>query len=93
MDSSSNDSLRITAKKRLENRQGFLPHLFSYLLVNGGLVLVWATVANRGFFWPGLVMFFWGVGVVTHFWTAFISEPITEGDVDREVERLRHRGV
>lgn len=89
--STTSDDLRGVARKRLEERRGFVPHLITYLLVNAGLVLLWATVADRGFFWPGFVMAFWGVGLVMHAWNAFLSRPITEADVDREMDRLRER--
>jgi hypothetical protein len=34
---------------------------------------------------------FWGIGLVMHAWSAFFSRPITEADVEREIERLRDR--
>ena len=87
MASEIDDDLRHVARKRLEDRRGFVPHLLMYLLVNAGLVWIWA-MTSQGFFWPGLVMVFWGIAVVMHFWTAFISRPVTESEVEREVQRL-----
>jgi len=89
--SATADELRQAARKRIEERRGFFPHVLIYVLVNGGLVLVWATVTGRGFFWPGLVLGFWGIGLVMHLWSAFFSRPITEADIDREVESMRGR--
>jgi hypothetical protein len=85
------DVLREAARKRLEERRGFIPHLIVYVLVNTGLIVIWATVANQGFFWPGFVLGFWGIGLVMHAWNAFFSKPITEADIEREMERLRDR--
>jgi hypothetical protein len=85
------EDLREVARKRLEERRGFIPHLIVYLLVNAGLILVWATVAGRGFFWPGFVLLFWGIGLVMHAWNAFFSHPVTEAEIEREVEQLRSR--
>jgi hypothetical protein len=85
------DELRQVARKRLEDRRGFVPHLIVYVLVNACLIAIWATVANPGLFWPGFVLGFWGIGLMMHFWSAFISRPITEGDVEREVQRLHDR--
>jgi hypothetical protein len=77
---------RRAAIERLKNRRGFAPHLVVYLVVNGLLVLVWATTGG-GFFWPVWVIGLWGIGLVMHAWTAFVQKPITEEDVRREIER------
>ena len=82
------DELRTAARKRIEERRGFIPHCITYVLFNGGLILLWATTAGGGFFWPGFVMAFWGIGLVMHAWSVFFSRPVTEADVDREVDRL-----
>ena len=89
--SDASDELRAAARKRIEDRRGFVPHLLMYLLVNTGLVIVWATVAHQGFFWPGFIIGFWGIGLVMHAWSAFFSRPITEADIERELSRMRGR--
>jgi hypothetical protein len=33
----------------------------------------------------------WSVGLVLHAWDVFLRKPITDADVEREVERLRRR--
>ena len=88
----SDYELRAIARKRIEERRGVVPHLLTYILVNGGLVLLWATVAGRGFFWPAFVLAPWGIGLVMHIWSAYFRTPITETDIDREVERLSGHG-
>lgn len=81
---------RAAARKRLEEQRGFVPHLIVYLVVNAGLVLVWAmTIGPDGFFWPVFPIVFWGVGIVLHAWSAYFSKPITDADVDEELERMR----
>jgi len=90
MTSTSSDS-RTAARKHLEDRRGFVPHLIVYLVVNTGLVFVWAMTGDGGFFWPAFPILFWGVGILMHAWNAFFSRPITEADVDHEIERLTHR--
>lgn len=85
------DDPRTTARKRLEERRGFLPHLLIFILFNSGLVIVWLTTGPHNFFWPMFPLLFWGIGLVMHAWSAFFSKPITEADVDREERRLaRH---
>ena len=51
------DDLRQVALKQLQERRDFMPHLLAYILVNAGLVLVWALVSH-GIFWPGFVLLF-----------------------------------
>ncbi len=86
--SSTSEDIRVAARKKIEERRGFVPHLIVYLVVNTGLVLVWAMTGQPGFFWPAFPILFWGIGVVMHGWNAFFSRPVTEADVDRELERL-----
>ena len=82
------DELQRIARKRIEDRRGFVPHALVYVLVNAGLVAIWAT-NGQGFFWPGFVIGFWGIGLVMHAWSVFFSRPITDADVQREIDRLQ----
>ena len=82
----NDDDQRKAAIERLQNRRGFWPHLVSYLVVNGALVLIW-WMTGAGYFWPVWVIAFWGVGLVMHGWTAFVQKPITEEDIKREIDR------
>jgi hypothetical protein len=77
---------RRAAIERLKNRRGFAPHLVAFVVVNAFLVLIWATTGG-GYFWPVWVIGLWGIGLVMHAWTAFVQKPITEDDVQREIER------
>jgi len=77
---------RRAAIERLKNRRGFVPHLVAYVVVNALFVLIWATTGG-GYFWPVWVIGLWGIGLVMHAWTAFVQKPITEEDVQREIER------
>lgn len=85
--SGTSDDERAAARKRLEERRGFVPHLLMYLVVNGVLIFVWASSDPHGFFWPAIVLLVWGVGVIMHGWNAFLAKPITEAAVDRELKR------
>lgn len=86
---STPDQLRQQARKRLDDQRGFIPHLIAYITVNVAIVVIWATVSHGGFFYPGFVMGFWGIGLLTHAWNAFFSRPITESEIDREVNRMQ----
>ncbi len=54
--------VRRRVRKRLKARREFVGNLTSYILVNGGLVLLW-MFTGAGFFWPMFPIFFWGIGV------------------------------
>ena len=84
----SEEELRSFAMKRLKEKREFWQHLASYVIVNAALIGIWA-VGDRGYFWPGWVLFGWGIGLMVHAWNTFFSRPISDTDVEREMERLR----
>lgn len=81
---------RAQARRRIKIRRDFGWHLIAYLVVNGLLVFVWSI--NRGGFWPIWTMVPWGIGLVFHAWYTFLGGPISEADVNRELERNRRKG-
>jgi len=80
--------LRERALLRLKKKREFGAHLLSYVLVNGFLVVIWATVAEGGFFWPMFPIVGWGIGIIFHGWDVYAGEP-SEADITKEMERLR----
>lgn len=85
------DDVREAARKRLESRRGFVPHLLVFLAVNTMLVLIWWVTSAPSFFWPIIPIAAWSIGILAHAWDAFFSKPITEEDIDRELQRWRHK--
>jgi hypothetical protein len=77
---------REAARKRIEGRRDFWRHAAAYVLINGFLVAVWA-LSGGGYFWPAWIMGFWAVGLFFHAWDVFWRWPITEADIDRELQR------
>lgn len=53
------------AEKRVKDIKAFYSHLFTYILVNSGLIALNLLTSPKHlwFFWP---MFGWGIGVVCH---------------------------
>jgi hypothetical protein len=82
-------ALRERALGRIKKKREFQAHLLSYFLVNGFLIILWATVADGGFFWPAIPIAGWGIGLIFHAWDVYGSEP-SEAEIEREMERLRH---
>ena len=90
------ERVRAAAVQRLHKRRDFRTHLFSYLLVNGGLVAIWVVTSFTGglnFFWPVFPMLGWGIGLGFHAWDVYgpPSRPIDQAAIDREIERMQRR--
>lgn len=47
------------------------------------------VLSGGGYFWPAWVIGAWGIGIVMHGWNAFMRRPVTDADVQAEVERGR----
>jgi hypothetical protein len=84
------EDLHKEAKRRIRDRRDFWQHLVSYVIVNAALIGIWA-VSGGGYFWPGWVLFGWGIGLVFHAWNTFGQKPITEDEIRREMDRIRDR--
>ena len=82
------DDLRKQARDALKKRRDFTAHVVSYVVINAMLIGIWA-ISGGGYFWPAWVLLGWGVGLVLNAWDVFFRRPITDADVDREVERRR----
>ena len=86
----AHDTDRDSARKRIEKRRNLQGGLAAYFVVNAFLVAVWA-MTGRGYFWPAWVIAGWGVGMLLGLWD-YLRGPITEFDVDREIDHWRsHR--
>jgi hypothetical protein len=86
--STTDEDLRERALKRLRKKREFSVHLLSYVVINAMIIVIWATVAGGGFFWPMFPILGWGIGIIFHAWDVYQSEP-TEADITREMEHLR----
>ncbi len=84
------EELRKDARERLKKRRDFTAHLVAYVVVNAMLVGIWATT-GAGYFWPAWVLLLWAIGLLLNAWDVFFRRPITDDDVDREVERARRQ--
>jgi hypothetical protein len=81
-------ALRERALGHIKKKREFQAHLLSYVLVNAFLIVLWATVAGGGFFWPAFPIAGWGIGLIFHAWDVYKAEP-SEAEIEREMDRLR----
>jgi hypothetical protein len=79
------DQAKTRARRIAEARYGFLWHLPIYVIVNLGLVGIW-YLSDRSFFWPIFPIFFWGIGLVSHWMTAYHNP--SSSWVERETQKI-----
>jgi 2TM domain len=91
----SDEGLRDQALRTIKQRRDFHTHLFIYLTINLVVWGVWVVIgAMSGSWWPWplFLTLAWGVGVVANAWDIFLRRPITETELQQEMEHLRsHR--
>lgn len=92
---STPDELRDQALRRLKKRRDFHTHLVVYLAFNTLLWAIWLlTGADTGgpVPWPVWPALGWGIAVFFNAWDVYVRRPITEDELQREVQRLVHHG-
>ena len=77
---------REAAVKRVKARRDFKTHVAAYVIVNLFLIGIWA-LGDRGFFWPIWVMLAWGIGLAFNAWDVYFKKPISEEEIQKEMER------
>lgn len=82
------EKLREEARRRVKKKRDFRTSAVGYVLVNAFLVGIWA-LSGAGFFWPAFVLAGWGLGLATQAWDAYGRKPVTDADVQREMDKLR----
>jgi 2TM domain len=89
MESERMDNERQQAINRLNAKRDFKMHATIYVGVNILLVVVWAITNNGGYFWPIWPLLGWGIGLAAHWWSIYGQRPISEADIQREIDRGR----
>jgi hypothetical protein len=85
--------LRQRAVRQLKKRRDFYGHLLVFVLVNAAVITIWAWLGDGGFFWPGFLILGWGIGLVMNAWDVFYRSYEDEGQIEREIERLRRHAA
>jgi len=86
--SDANDRMAM-ARKIAERKVGFIRHAISYLVVMVGLALI-NNLTYGGYQWWLWAAFGWGIGVVSHFLSAFLyqSGNLVDRMARRELEKM-----
>jgi hypothetical protein len=82
------EQLREQAIKVAHKKRDFRTHVVAYVLVNALLIGIWA-VTGADFFWPVFVLGGWGIGLAFNAWDVYGRSPLTESEIQREMQRLR----
>ena len=85
--------LRQRAVRQVKKRRDFYGHLLVFVLVNAVTITIWAAVADGGFFWPIFLILGWGIGLVMNAWDVFYRSYEDEGQIQREIDRLRRHAA
>jgi hypothetical protein len=85
---STDDALREQAIARLKKKRDFATHAVVYVLVNAFLVAIWAAT-GADFFWPIFPILGWGIGLGANAWDVYGRKPISEGEIEQEMSRMR----
>jgi len=106
-DSSGDPTVQADAERRnaaiasLKRKRKFVEDAVAYVTVNGVLWLIWGLTDRSadGFIpWPAWVSVIWGFLLAIDAWRAFgrwpasLHRPISEADIQREIERSQGDG-
>ena len=85
------EALREQALRRLTKRRELKTHVVVFTLVNLTVWGIWAAIAatsGSSWPWPLFLTLFWGIGLVMNAWDVYFRKPITEHELEREIDRL-----
>ena len=85
--------IRSRAEKRVDDKIKFYRNFTAYVIVNAMLAIInWYFTPE--FWWVAFPLFFWGIGVLKDFLTAFVfvnldNESYRKRKIQEEMEKLR----
>ena len=78
---------RRLALQRLKKKRDLQGHAVAYVVINAAVWAIWAATGT-GYPWPAWMTGLWGIGLLMNAWDVHVRRPVTEADVQREIERL-----
>lgn len=92
---SPEERIRQRVEKRMEERNGLIGHVMSYVFVIAMMWFIWLSGGADGHPWPIWVMGGWGIGVASHAASFYFEHgrgrDRREDAIQREIERERER--
>lgn len=86
-DIQQSSSERDQAIARIKKRRDLQTHALSFVVINAAVWAIWATTGS-GYPWPAWLTGAWTIGLLFNAWDVHARRPITDVDVQREIERL-----
>ena len=84
------EDLRALAARRVTAKKEFFTHLAAYVIVNAGLILIYAMTTWGGYPWFIWPLFGWGIGLAFHLVTMLNELRGTDQNkIDDEIEKLK----
>lgn len=86
--------IRKIAEERADKKMDFYDHLKVYVIVNAILAVINALFSPE-FWWVLFPIFFWGIGIIVDYLTAFVftghlkDEDYRERKIQEEMDKLR----
>jgi adenylate cyclase len=74
------------AIERIQAKRAFWRHATIYVAVNLLLIAIWA-ITSRGYFWPIWPILGWGVGLGANYRNVFLTRPISDDEIRRDLEK------
>ena len=89
MSDTTDTDARNLAIGSLRRKRAFQAQVVSYVVINVFLWGLWLFTKGDGDqgFWPAWVTLGWGIGLAFSAWHAYGEKPITESDIQREIQR------
>lgn len=84
------DDPRRLARRQIHRRRRIAQSIVSWVVLSAFVVAVWA-LGGRGYFWPGWVIAGGAALLVLRGWRVHASTPITQAEVDAEMQRQQAR--
>ena len=88
---STPSAVREQALAQVKKRRDLNTHAVVYALVNLAIWGIWVVVAassHSWWPWPVFLTVFWGIGLAMNAWDVYFRKPITEQELQREIDRL-----
>jgi hypothetical protein len=71
----------------IKKRRDLQTHALSFLIINAAVWAIWATTGS-GYPWPAWLTGAWAMGLLFNAWDLHARRPITDAEVQHEIERL-----
>ena len=78
---------RESALRRLKKKRDVQSQLAAFVVINAAVWGIWVAVGG-GYPWPAWLTGAWAIGLLLSAWDAYVRRPITDADVQHEMERL-----